>query len=161
MRLYPKLVITLLVAFCLTSCSTITTSGSSLTRLEQRAKDYFTIYAARQDFDRFMAFYAENASVNDVVYGFSAQGETNIRAFFDWHRGQFSTVLPGPILHVTRQVVSSDQVITEGQFHQFKYNGQTLGPWEFVIWQQYSAQGLILQQQDWINYSPKKILITP
>ena len=159
--MYPKLVVSLIVTLCLTSCSAMTASGLLSTSFEQRAKDYFTVYAARQDFDRFMAFYADNASVNDVVYGFTAQGKTNISAFFDWHRGQFSTALPGPILHVTRQVVAGDQVITEGQFHQFKYNGQTLGPWEFVIWQQYSAKGLILQQQDWINYSPKKILITP
>ena len=127
----------------------------------EHASEYFAVYAARKDFKRFMAFYAEDAELQDVVYGYHAHNKTEIAAFYDWNRGQFSVLTAGPILQVTRQVISGLQVITEGQFNQFQFNGQTLGPWEFIIWQEYSEQGLVQKQTDWINYSPKKILITP
>lgn len=149
-------------ALYLSACCVVQTPVQSRAdATAERAKAYFSVYAARQDFKRFMAFYADNAVLQDVVYGYSARSKSDIAAFFAWDRGDFSTVAPGPILQITRQVVSGDQVITTGQFNQFHYNDQKLGPWEFVIWQQYSAEGLILQQQDWINYSPKKILINP
>jgi predicted ester cyclase len=157
-----KLAITLFFVLYLSACSIAQTPASSQDRATvERAKAYFTVYAARQDFNSFMAFYADNAELHDVIYGYSAKNKSDIAAFFAWERGDFSTAVPGPILNVTRQVVSGHQVITTGQFNPFKYNGQLLGPWEFVIWQQYSAEGLILQQKDWINYSPKKILINP
>ena len=157
-----KTVIALIYAIHLSACSVMQTPVQTpSTAIAERAKAYFSVYAARQDFSRFMAFYADNAALHDVVYGYSAHNKSEIAAFFAWDRGEFSTVMPGSILQVTRQVVSGDQVITSGQFNQFHYNGQKLGPWEFVIWQQYSAEGLVLQQQDWINYSPKKILINP
>jgi ketosteroid isomerase-like protein len=157
-----KSVVASFFAIHLSACCVVQTPmHSDAVSTAERAKAYFSVYAARQDFHRFMTFYADNAQLHDVIYGYSAHGKSDIAAFFAWDRGDFSTVASGPILQVTRQVVSGDQVITTGQFNQFHYNGQKLGPWEFVIWQQYSADGLILQQQDWINYSPKKILINP
>lgn len=157
-----KLAMTLFFVVFLSACSIVQTQvPSHESAIAERAKAYFSVYAARQDFNSLMAFYADNAELHDVIYGYSARSKSDIAAFFAWDRGDFSTAVPGPILKVTRQVVSGDQVITTGQFNQFKYNGQLLGPWEFVIWQQYSAEGLILQQKDWINYSPKKILINP
>ncbi|MCB1694377.1 MAG: hypothetical protein KDI19_16510, partial [Pseudomonadales bacterium] len=76
-----------------------------------------------------------------------------------WSRGDFELVEPGPILEVESQVISGRMVITRGEFKPFRYGGQVLGPWAFLIRQEFNDDGEIIFQEDWINYSPKKILI--
>jgi hypothetical protein len=121
--------------------------------------EYFDTYAHRKDFDKFMAFYTKQAILKDVVYGVELHGRKEIRNFFDWSRGEFKTVSPGPILRITSHVISSNIAISRGIFEEFDYNKERLGPWEFVIWQEFNDSGKIVRQDDWINYSPKKILI--
>jgi len=121
--------------------------------------EYFDTYAHRQDFDKFMDFYAKEAMLKDVVYGVELHGRQEISKFFDWHRGEFKTVSPGPILRITSHLISSNIAISRGIFEEFDYNKERLGPWEFIIWQEFNESGKIVRQDDWINYSPKKILI--
>ncbi|MCB1055435.1 MAG: nuclear transport factor 2 family protein [Acidobacteria bacterium] len=121
------------------------------------AASYFDVYAERSDFDRFMSFYADDAYLKDVVYGNEVRGKENIRRFFDWNGGNFKAVGPGPALTIEAQIVSGEIVVTRGVFNRFEYGGKVLGPWEFVIWQQFNESGEIIRQEDWINYSPKEI----
>lgn len=126
--------------------------------LSQTVSEYYQVYSERKDFNQFMAFYAEDATLNDVVFGFKAANKTELRNFFDWSRGEFKLKEHGPILIVKEQVISGSTVITSGHFVPFVYNGNELGPWEFVIWHEFNEQGKIQSQQDWINYGPKKFL---
>lgn len=123
------------------------------------ANKYFETYSSRKDFDRFMSFYAKDAILKDIVYGEERQGVEAIRAFFNWDRGKFRTVKAGPILVITDQVVSNNRVVTTGHFQEFYFDDSKLGPWEFVIWQWYDEFGAIKEQHDWINYTPKKIMV--
>lgn len=123
------------------------------------AKDYFDTYAARQDFTRFIDFYASDAAVVDVIGNDKVQGVEAIAAFFDWRRGDFQRAIEGPILIVTHQLISGNTVITRGQFNAFVYNGEPLGPWDFLIWQVYDDAQQIQQQHDWINYTPGKTIL--
>ena len=127
--------------------------------VEQLAKAYFQTYAARIDFDSFMSFYADDAVLLDVVYEQTVAGKANIARFFDWSRGDFKRVAHGPILTVSKQLVSGNTVVTQGTFNAFVYNQQQLGPWAFIMWHEFDVDGKITHQQDWINYSPKKILL--
>ncbi|MFT7244203.1 MAG: hypothetical protein ACI82A_001553 [Candidatus Azotimanducaceae bacterium] len=129
--------------------------------IEEVASEYFATYAARKDFDKFMSFYDEQAVVKDVICDVEVSGIDAIRNFFDWNRGEFETVAAGPIMDLKRQIISDRTVISAGVFLAFDFDGEKLGPWEFIIWQGYSNTGKIILQKDWINYSPKKILIGP
>lgn len=123
------------------------------------AKQYFEVYAKRSNFAEFMSFYAEKAQFSDFLLDVNLTGKPQISNFFDWSRGDFKVVDKGPTLLVEEQLVSGQTVVTNGKFRRFVFNGKTLGPWQFSIRQTFSDKGKITQQQDWINYSPKKILI--
>ena len=127
--------------------------------IQEAVSGYFETYSSRKDFDKFMQYYAGDAVLKDVVYGVEVHGQEKIRNFFDWGRGSFSLVKAGPILVITDQVISDNNVVTAGYFEEFYFNDQKLGPWEFIIWQQYNEFGKIKKQDDWINYSPKKIMV--
>lgn len=127
--------------------------------LQSTVDAYFSTYAKRTDFEAFMAFYAEDAKLNDVIYGHVAENKTQIASFFDWSSGQFSTLDSQPTLTITQQMINQHSVVTKGTFNAFSFNGKTMGPWEFVIWQEFNASGKIVLQEDWINYTPKKIMV--
>ena len=82
-------------------------------------------------------------------------GKAEIRNFLDWDRGEFKALNGPKILTVTRQTVGNNNVITEGFFHSFSYDGQNLGPWLFVITLEFDSENKIIQQTDWINYTPR------
>jgi hypothetical protein len=147
-------ILRLTIVLCLASGACF---GDNL--IQRTANEYFETYSSRLDFDKFMLFYAKDAVLKDIVYGVEMQGTEEIRKFFDWERGNFSTVNAGPILVITDQVFSNNRVVTTGYFEEFYFGANKLGPWEFVIWQWYEKSGKIREQHDWINYSPKKIMI--
>lgn len=149
----------LTIAICLVISACGWVPVRSTTSVEDTARSYFEVYARRSDFDRFMNFYAQDAVVSDVIYGNEVAGKANIREFFDWERGGFRVVKPGPILEVETQTISGNTVITRGAFKEFEYGGSKMGPWDFLISLQFNDVGKIIRQEDWINYTPKKILI--
>lgn len=150
-----------LVAAVLMSCA----STDSLEQTESGAADqqavalaaslFFELYADRQNIDALMAFYAEDAVLEDMVYGERVLGKDNIQAFLDWSNPHYQHKQP-QVLIVEQQIVEKKQVITRGYFTPFVFHGQALGPWRFVIWQSFDEQGRIVYQQDWINYTPRE-----
>lgn len=125
--------------------------------IKQLAEGYFQIYAERKDFQGFMALYAENVAFQDVLYQVNIKGKEQLTAFFDWPRGDFKVLDGLPVLTVNRQLVDGNVAVTEGVFNRFSFQGKTLGPWRFTIWQAFNEHGKIVTQQDWINYTPKTI----
>jgi hypothetical protein len=119
-------------------------------------EEYFSVYSKRNDFERFMSFYAENAAFEDIVYGNTFKNKAQITEFLNWNNGKFELPSGTKTLTVTKQVVHNNIAVTEGYFHQFSYNDQKLGPWLFVIIQEFDENKKIIRQTDWINYTPRK-----
>ena len=142
----------LFIALLLTGCQS---TPSATIDLQKISHQYFSVYAKRQDFAALMAFYADNATFDDMIYGNQLTNKQQISDFLNWHQGEFSLTQGQPVLEITAQVISDKEVVTRGYFNAFTYNGHTMGPWHFVIWQQFNPQGLITAQTDWINYTPR------
>ena len=146
-----RIILSFLIIFCLNGC----VSTGQNNKLAQVVKGYFETYSQRDDFKKFMNYYADNAQFKDIIYGNSLNGKAEIRNFLDWDRGEFKALNGPKILTVTRQTVGNNNVITEGFFHSFSYDGQNLGPWLFVITLEFDSENKIIQQTDWINYTPR------
>jgi hypothetical protein len=123
--------------------------------IEKVAEDYFEVYAQRSDFDALMEFYDESATLEDYVYGQLSSSKAEIREFLDWSKGDFKLTDNGKALTIEQQVIQGNFVITEGYFNPFSYEGLDYGPWKFVIWLEFNDEGKIVEQMDWINYTPK------
>lgn len=124
---FNRVLLILVSTFLLHACS-VTDNKKHL--LQNVVDEYYTVYSERTDFERFMAFYDDQAQLE---------------------------VLAGkPVLTLSKHVIDGRNVITEGYFNQFKYNGQVLGPWLFVIVHQFNDKNKIIKQTDWINYTPRK-----
>ncbi|MGB3725629.1 MAG: nuclear transport factor 2 family protein [Glaciecola sp.] len=155
MRLITTSMLVVIIAACSKPDST---PSNSPTRINELASAYFEVYRQRTDFEQFMSFYATNAIFEDIVQNKRFDGKPAIRAFLNWQQGEFSVIggsteqASPPILSVHKQVVQGQTAITQGVFHAFTYNGKTMGPWMFVIVQEFNAQGKIMKQSDWINY---------
>lgn len=124
--------------------------------IESLSNAYFKTYQARKDLNQFIAFYDDNAIVDDLVFGNLVSGKANIRAFFDWEKGDVTVLNNRPTLSIESQLIDNLNVVTKGVFNQFTYQGKKMGPWRFVIWHTYNEKGKIIYQEDWINYTPKK-----
>ncbi|WP_235839725.1 nuclear transport factor 2-like protein [Cognaticolwellia mytili] len=134
-------------------CASVTQNHNELLQI---VGDYFNVYSQRDDFKRFMSFYADNAQFEDIIYGASFETKQEIKEFLDWERGEFSVPSDERILTITTQVLEGNTAITQGFFHEFNYDGKKLGPWLFVIIQEFNPQNKIIKQTDWINYTPKE-----
>ena len=146
-----RIILSLLIILLLNGC----VSTSKNNRLTQVVNDYFDIYSKRDDFNKFMTYFADNAKFKDVIYGNSFNSKVEIRNFLDWEKGEFKILNGNKTLTVTRHTFGENTAITEGFFHTFNYDGQKLGPWLFVITQEFDSNNKITQQTDWINYTPR------
>ena len=124
---FNRVLLILVSTFLLHACS-VTDNKKHL--LQNVVDEYYTVYSERTDFERFMAFYDDQA--------------------------QLEVLAIKPVLTISKHVIDGRNVITEGYFNQFKYNGQVLGPWLFVIVHQFNDKNKIIKQTDWINYTPRK-----
>lgn len=148
--------LSLLLALCFGLSLSVQADDLNSSRLKEITRDYFTTYSLRLDFDRLMSFYAEDAQLEDIIYGNRAIGKAAIREFLDWGRGDFKLLQGDRILSIEHQSFGDNRVVTEGVFHQFSYQGNPLGPWRFVIILTFNSEGKITQHIDWINYTPRE-----
>ena len=125
----------------------------------QLAQEYFEVHAQRSDFQRFMAFYAPNAQLQDIVYGNDLSNKTEIHHFLNWNKGEFQLLSGSHILTISQQIQQANIVVTQGYFHAFTYDGDTFGPWLFTIILEFDESGKIIKQTDWINYTPKEMFL--
>lgn len=133
-------------------------SSASVLAADNKAvmTEYFERYANRSDYSAFINSYHKDAELVDMIYGHHAKGRKQIDQFLNWPVNQITVVNNKPILSVNKQSFSGEQVITQGIFHQFVFNGTTLGPWRFIMIHTLNEDGKIVYQEDWINYTPKK-----
>lgn len=142
-----------LIVLTLNGCASTYKNSNNLAKV---VEDYFSIYSQRNDFESLMFFYSENAQFEDIIYGNSFSNKTEIKNFLAWDKGDFKVLSGGRILTVAKQVLSNNTAVTEGFFHEFSYDGSKLGPWLFVIIQEFDSNNKIIKQTDWINYTPRK-----
>ncbi|MCC2615315.1 nuclear transport factor 2 family protein [Aestuariibacter halophilus] len=161
-RLLSLVLIGLSLSACVSSVATRDTAEGNtaftLTTIANAAQQYFEQYKNRDNLDAFIAHYAEDALLEDMVYGQRIQGRQALRNFYRWDDGSVR-LLKDKTLVIEQQIVDGNTVITRGTFLPFQYHDQRLGPWRFVIWQSYNHQGLIVHQMDWINYTPKEMFL--
>jgi hypothetical protein len=146
-----RIILNLLIVLLLNGC----VSTSKDNKLPQVVSDYFDTYAKREDFNKFMTYYADNAQFEDIIYGNSFNSKVEISNFLEWNKGEFKILNGNKALTVTRHTFGVNTAITEGFFHTFSYDGQKLGPWLFVITQEFDSNHKIIRQTDWINYTPR------
>ncbi|MFD2166880.1 nuclear transport factor 2 family protein [Thalassotalea euphylliae] len=145
----------IVIVWFIAGCASTTTNSPSGS-LSETAKAYFDVYAERKDLKKLMSFYDEKATLSDIIYGNQLNNKAEIKAFLAWDKGDFQLISGDNILTVTGQTISGRTVVTEGYFNAFSYDGQKLGPWLFVIVQEFNADNKIISQKDWINYTPRK-----
>jgi len=153
--IYPAMrtVLTILIVFLLSGCASSSNNHNDLSEI---VDEYFSVYSQRTDFERLMSFYDNNAQFEDVIYGNSLKNKEEIKGFLAWDRGEFKILSGDRALTVTKQIFEKKTVVTQGFFLEFSYDGQVLGPWLFVIVQEFNSQNKIIKQTDWINYTPRK-----
>lgn len=144
----------LLLLFGCSSLDTRYSPRSDPTEIKFLAEQYFSLYAERKQFDSFLDMYSDDIVLEDLVYGNRVVGKKALSKFFRWNSGDVELLEP-VTLYVTSQVVDGYTVITRGHFTRFKFNGNEMGPWRFVIWLEFDEFGKISKQFDWINYTPK------
>jgi ketosteroid isomerase-like protein len=153
--LLPFILFATLVGGCASvgSYPSITTPDS---RTSLAARQYFDVYTKRQDFARFMGFYADNAVLEDMIYGHHAKSKAAIRAFLNWADPKFKMSSSGVNLVVEQQTIDGNIAVTQGYFNAFQYDDKPMGPWRFVIWLEFNDAGKIIRHIDWINYTPRE-----
>lgn len=129
---------------------------------QEQVHAYLNTYQQRDDFHQFMAFYAQDAVLEDMVYGHRAEGKLAIRDFFAWPNNPVKVINEQPLFSVTSLHFdnTSSTALVRGRFNAFLYDGHRLGPWRFLMVLKFNEQGKIRYQQDWINYTPKSQYMT-
>ena len=148
-----RIFLTILFIIILSACSSRDKNNNELSYV---VESFFNVYSQRNDFERLISFYDNNAQFEDIIYGASFKSKAEIKGFLAWDKGEFQLLSGERILTVTKQVLDKNIAVTEGFFHEFSYDGQKLGPWLFVIVQEFNTQNKIIKQTDWINYTPRE-----
>lgn len=148
-----RTILTILIVSLLSGCASTSNNHNDLSKI---VGDYFSVYSHRNDFERLMSFYENNVQFEDIIYGNSFKTKREIKEFLAWDKGEFTVLSGERILTITKQIQEGNTVVTQGFFHEFIYNGQKMGPWLFIIDQEFNSQNKIIKQTDWINYTPRE-----
>ena len=129
---------------------------------QEQVHAYLNTYQQRDDFHQFMAFYAQDAVLEDMVYGHRAEGKSAISDFFAWPSNPVKVMNEQSLFNLTAVHLDNTvkTALVRGRFNAFLYHGQQLGPWRFLMVLKFDEQGKISYQQDWINYTPKSEYMT-
>ncbi|MEO0368593.1 MAG: nuclear transport factor 2 family protein [Pseudomonadota bacterium] len=137
----------------LVACASLPIPGQP--SVKSTAQEFLAVYAARNDFEALMDYYADEAQLEDLIFGHLAENKAQISAFLNWNDGKFSLPDGPPALRTTNLNVDGNTVVAQGHFTPFYYDGNSHGPWKFVIILEFNGAGKIIKQTDWINYTPR------
>ncbi|ESP92903.1 YybH family protein [Pseudoalteromonas luteoviolacea] len=155
-----KFIASLMFTFILVGC-TSTKTKSSEPSLNEVVENYIKVYQARSDFARFLAFYADDVVLEDMLYGYKTTSKQQLADFFNWDAEQVHVLDSNKTFSVEQIIISQEQgtAIIRGTFNLFSYDGQQLGPWRFTTVLKFNGAGLIYYHQDWINYFPRSFVL--
>ena len=112
---------------------------------------YYQTYQERDDFEKFLNFYAEDMVLEDVILGEKISGKAAFAEFFDWSNPNFSKTDSSTLI-IESQIIDERQVLTKGYFTPFKWGDTVVEAMHFATILTFDEMGKIKKQVDWINY---------
>ena len=124
---------------------------------EKLTTAYYKIYQQRKDFPQFMAYYDDNVVLEDMINGDRVEGKEALARFFNWDLPGYQ-LQDSVALKVTDMIVDDNRAVVSGYFTPFNWDTLHIGAMHFTTSLQWSDDGKIIKQVDWINYTD--ILLT-
>jgi hypothetical protein len=125
--------------------------------VEKTARDYFATYAAREDWESFLSFYADDLQFEDAILQVHLDSLEAFKAFYDWPNPGFRKHPDYPeIFKLDDLVVDDSTAVGRGVFHPFYWQDTLFSmEWDptFTIWLWFDDSLKIHRQVDWVEYS--------
>lgn len=112
---------------------------------------FYKTYSDRKDFEAFMAYYDEDAVLEDMVNGDKIIGKKSLRQFFDWHNPEYKPLEDESVV-VTSTVVEGNRAVATGFYGRFQWGSNQFGRMQFTTILTFNEAGKIIKHIDWINY---------
>ena len=154
---------TLLIAFFIfQKCQTppIKSEPNRAQQIEQTAKDFFTTFAERKDWDKLLSFYREDMVFEDIMLQLKLDSLWQFKRFYKWdeEEGNFKKLTPDQDHLTVYTLTANDSVaVARGRVNPFYYYDELIDePWgmEFTIWLYFDDDLKIKKQIDWMEYAP-------
>ena len=120
------------------------------------AEQYFSTYAARTDWEKFLSYYAETLEFEDIILQESYHSLASFREFYNWPDSGFVKHPDYPkVLVIDELIVHGKTAIGKGRLNPFYWYGRLFEMKDignFIIWLEFNDQGKIIKQTDWIEY---------
>nr|WP_299382115.1 nuclear transport factor 2 family protein [Allomuricauda sp.] len=113
--------------------------------------EFYHVYNERQDFERFLGFYAEEAVLQDIMTGDKIEGKPALRDFFDWTNPDFKSLEENTIV-VSEILVDNNKVVVSGHYSRFQWGNSEFEAMHFTTLLTLNKVGKIIKHVDWINY---------
>ncbi len=117
----------------------------------EMTRDYYRVYNDRQDFEKFLSFYADDIVLEDMVNGDRIEGIKNLRAFFDWPNPNYENSEENVVV-IIDQIIEGNKSVVRGYFTPFKWGTTTVEAMHFTTILIWNDAGKIVKHIDWINY---------
>ena len=144
------------------SCESQPDQGSAVpTRqqaVEQKAREFFTTFAQRHDWDKFCSFYREDLEFQDIILQIQLDSLWQFKRFYNWdgEAGNFRKLTPDqPHLTLETLVANEEVAVARGHLNPFYYYDKLVDTdWgmDFTIWLYFDEDLLIRKQVDWFEY---------
>ena len=125
--------------------------------VEQKAREFFAIYAERSDWEGFLDLYRDDMQFEDALMQLHLESKEAFREFYDWPNEGFRKHPNHPKTLVLQELVVDENIaVGRGYFTPFYWNDKLWEmEWEatFTMWLFYDDDLKIRRQIDWIEYS--------
>ena len=148
----------------LMACSNAPTpEAEPVSRTEQvaaTARDYFTTFAERQDWEKLCSFYREDMIFEDIILQIQLDSLWQFKKFYKWDEegGNFRKLSPEQQHLTLESLVANDTLaVARGHVNPFYYYDQLIdSEWgmSFTIWLYFDDSLKISRQIDWMEYDP-------
>lgn len=120
-------------------------------QIHKKVDEYIQLYQERSDFNAFLALYANDLVLEDMVGGYRVEGRESFAEFFNWPDERFEKISDETI-QVKNVIVEGNRASIEGYFTPFGWNGNEVEAMQFVTILYFNDEGKIIRHIDWINY---------
>ena len=140
------LIVFTLLGLVLYACSTEKEDSA-----ENTVDNFFETFNMRQEFDKFLGFYAEDVVLEDMINGDRVVGKEQLRNFFDWDNPDLKIIGPNSLV-VSEKIIEQNKAVVKGYFTKFLWQGTEFEAMHFTTILTFNEAGKIIKQIDWINY---------
>ncbi len=162
MKLILNIGLFLMTIFLFQNCETTPANikPNRQQQIEQTAKEFFTTFAERSDWEKLCSFYREDMVFEDIMLQLKLDSLWQFKRFYKWDdEGENFKKLTPEQEHLTLySLVANDSVaVARGRVNPFYYYGELIDEeWgmEFTIWLYFDENLKIKKQIDWMEYAP-------